>query len=359
VADGPIHNPWTPSSRLRKPAELMKPVEESGCWFPHEIEGTDAWLYQLGGREIADVMEAVDRVEASGCDVKDIQREDFPLPVLAPALADIKEELKDGRGFAVVRGLPIEGRSIYQNAVAYWGISTYIGRAFSQNGEGHLLGHVCDKGSTSKSLNGRGYRSAEGLGYHADGCDVTALFVLRLAKAGGQHRMCSSVALYNEMLRRRPELAKALTYNFYRSRRGEIPEGETAAWFRQPVFSVQDGYFAARGASSTLLRGAELPGVPPLTDEQRDAVSYYQTLAEELAIDVNFELGDIEYAQSHVTLHARTPFEDWDEPERRRHLLRLWMNADGIRPLVPEIANEITRGITVEGVELTAPLEPV
>jgi hypothetical protein len=221
------------------------------------------------------------------------------------------------------------------------------------------LGHVCDKGASVLSENGRGYRSAEGLGYHADGCDVTALFVLHLAKSGGQHRMCSSVALYNEMLRRRPELAEALTYHFYRSRRGEIPEGETAAWFRQPIFSVQDGYFAARGASTTLIRGAQLPGVPPLTDDQREAVSYYQTLADELAIDVDFEPGDIEYAQSHVTLHARTPFEDWEEPERKRHLLRLWMNVEGFRPLVPEIADEITRGITVEGVELTAPLEPV
>jgi hypothetical protein len=352
-------NPWTPSARRRKPAELMKPVEESGCWFPDEIAGTDAWLYRLDEREIADVLEAVDRVAACGRDIKDIRREDFALPVLAPALADIKAELKDGRGFAVIRGLPVEGRTMYQNAAAYWGISTHIGSAFSQNGEGHLLGHVCDKGATMKTANGRGYRSAEGLGYHADGCDVTALLVLHLAKSGGQHRMCSSVALYNEMLRRRPELAKALTYRFYRSRRGEIPKGETAPWFRQPIFSVQDGYFAARGASTTLLRGADLPGVPPLTDDQREAVSYYQTLADELAIDVDFEPGDIEYAQSHVTLHARTPFEDWDEPERKRHLLRLWMNADGMRPLVPEIANEITRGITVEGVELTAPLEPV
>ena len=359
MVNRPEGNPWTPSARRRKPAQLMKPIEESGCWYPDEIAGTDAWLYRLDEREIADVLEAVDRVEARGLGIKDIEHEDFPLPVLAPALADIKAELKDGRGFAVIRGLPAEGRSMYQNAAAFWGISRYIGRAFSQNGAGHLLGHVCDQGSTLASMNGRGYRSAEGLGYHADGCDVTALFVSRLAKSGGQHRMCSSVALYNEMLRRRPELARALTFHFYRTRRDEIPKGVTGTWFRQPVFSVQDGYFAARGASTTIMRGAELPGVPPLTDDQREAVTYYQTLADEMAIDVDFEPGDIEYAQSHVTLHARTPFEDWAEPERKRHLLRLWMEVDGIRPLVPEIADEITRGITVEGIELTAPLEPV
>ncbi|MFB3054404.1 MAG: TauD/TfdA family dioxygenase [Alphaproteobacteria bacterium] len=359
MVNHPNPNPWTPSARRRKPAELGKRVEESGCWFPHEIAGTDAWLYRLHEDEIAEILEAVDHVEARGLGILDIAREDFPLPALAPPLSDIGAELKDGRGFAMIRGLPIEGRSKYQNAAAFWGISTHLGRAFSQNGAGHLLGHVCDQGSSVESVNGRGYRSAEGLGFHADGCDVAALFVLRLAKSGGQHRICSSVALYNEMLRRRPELAQALTYHFYRTRRGEIPKGLTGAWFRQPVFSVKDGYFAARGASTTILRAANLPGVPPLTDHRREAITYYQILADELAIDIDFEPGDIEYAQSHVTLHARTPFEDWDQPERKRHLLRLWMRVDGIRPLVPEIADEISRGITVAGVEPTAPLEPL
>lgn len=359
MANHPKGNPWNPSARRRKPAELMRPIEESGCWFPHEIAGTDAWLYRLDDDGIAEILKAVDGVEGRGLGILDIGREDFPLPALAPALADIAAELKDGRGFAVIRGLPIAGRSNYQNAAAFWGISTYLGRAFSQNGAGHLLGHVCDLGSSVESVNGRGYRSAEGLGFHADGCDVAALLVLRLAKSGGQHRMCSSIALYNEMLRRRPELAEALTYHFYRTRRGELPKGISKPWFRQPVFSVKDGYFAARGASTTIMRAASLPGVPPLTDDQREAVTFYQALANELAIDVDFEPGDIEYAQSHVTLHSRTAFEDWDQPERKRHLLRLWMRVDGIRPLIPEIADEISRGITVAGVAPSAPLEPV
>lgn len=352
-------NPWTPSARTRKPAQIMQPVEESGCWYPDELAGTDAWVYQLNSSQIADIEAAVASVEARGLEIKHITKEDFPLPVLSPALADIREELLEGRGFALIRGFPVEGRSMFVNAAAYWGMSLYIAQPFSQNAEGHLLGHVTDKGLSQETPTGRGYRSAEELGFHADGCDITALFVLKLAKSGGQHRICSSVALYNEMLKRRPELAEALTYYFYRSRRGEIPKGETEPWHRQPVFSFHEGYFAARGASNTILRAYKLPGVPKLTSTQRLAISYYQELASELAIDVDFEPGDMIYEQSHVTLHSRTAFEDWPEPERRRHLLRLWSDAGGARPLVPEIAHEITRGITVEGVELTAPLEPV
>ncbi|MDX1484358.1 MAG: TauD/TfdA family dioxygenase [Alphaproteobacteria bacterium] len=352
-------NPWTPSARQRKPARLMQPIEESGCWYPQDLAGTDAWVYRLSAREIADIFDAVARVEARGFDIKDIAEEDFPLPVLAPALADIRKELMEGRGFALIRGLPIEGRTAYQNTAAVWGVSNHLGRPFSQNGEGHLIGHVMDEGARMKTATGRGYRSNEGLFFHCDRSDITGLFCLQTAKSGGQHRLCSSVALYNEMLARRPDLAEALTFHFYMTRRGEIPVGESDPWYRQPVFSVQDGYFSARGASRTgIVRAQNLPGVPELTPLQLEAIDVYQAIADELAIDIDFEPGDMSYCMSHVTVHARTPFEDWPEPERRRHLLRLWISTGGERPLVPEVAREIERGVTVEGVEPTVPLEP-
>jgi hypothetical protein len=98
--------------------------------------------------------------------------------------------------------------------------------------------------------------------------------------------------------------------------------------------------------------------VPKLTAAQLEAIDLYQKLASELAIDIEFERGDMSYANSHVTLHARTKFEDWPEPERRRYLLRLWLRMDeGRRPLIPEFAREIARGITVDGVEPVAVLE--
>lgn len=348
---------WTPSTRTRIPAKLMSPIQESGCWYPDELAGTNVWIYRLSDRELSEIADAVAAAEAKGLDVKDIRPENFALPVLSTALADIKKELMDGRGFALIRGLQLDGRTSYQSIAAFWGVSSYLATPFSQNAEGHLIGHVTNKGATMKTATGRGYRSNEGLGFHADGCDITALFCIRTAKAGGQHRICSSVAVYNEMLARRPELAEALTYYFYMSRRGEIPKGEIHPWYRQPVFSVKDGYFTARGASNTIKRAQQLEGVPPLTPNQVEAIKVYQELANELAIDIDFEPGDMYYAMSHVTLHSRTAFEDWPELDRRRHLLRLWMSTGGERPLIPEIAFEIRRGITLEGVELTAPLE--
>jgi hypothetical protein len=229
-------------------------------------------------------------------------------------------------------------------------VTSYIGTARSQNAKGNMLGHVTNKGASITTSHGRGYQSNEALGFHADGCDVTSLFCLQTAKARGIHKVCSSVALYNEMFRRRPDLVKELTYYFYLTRKGLIPDGETEPWYRLPVFSVQDGYFTARGASNTLTRSRQLPGAPPLTPKQLEAIELYQRLAGELAIDVLFERGDMAYSNSHITLHSRTEFEDWPELDRRRHLVRLWMRIEeGRRPIIPELAREIERGISLRG----------
>lgn len=350
------NNPWTPSKRERLPAEPMKPIVESGCWYPDELKGTDAWIYRLDGDELGEIRGAVDAVERRGLDLKDVSRADFPLPGFAAALADIKEELMDGRGFAVIRGLPTEGRSRLQTAIAFWGIATYFGRAISQNAKGHLLGHVKNLGADINSPTGRGYNSASELGFHADSTDVLGLCYLHPARSGGEHYICSSVAIYNVMLERRPDLAKELFFSFYRTRRGEVPADEEP-WMRQPVFSIQDGYFAARGASSTVERAQRLLDVPKLTAAQREAIDMYNAVPRELSLQIDFELGDIYFVHNHVALHSRTQYQDWPEPERKRHLLRLWMSNDGERPLHPEIAQDSDHGITVEGTVLHTPLE--
>lgn len=353
-----MQNPWVPSERVHRPAQLMQPIEGSGYWYPQEFSETKKYVYALSGSEIDEINDAVATIEARGLDIKDITKSDFPLPRFAATLADIRKELLDGRGFALVRGFPIEGRSRYQNVAAFWGVTNHFARARPQNAKGNLLGHVTNKGASVTTATGRGYQSNEALGFHADGCDLTSLFVLQTAKAGGIHKLCSSVTLYNEMLKRRPDLADEMSFFFYMSRKGVIPEGETLPWFRLPVFSIRDGYFTARGASNTLKRGHQLPGVPPLTPAQLEAIEFYQKLASELSIDIEFERGDMSYSNSHITLHSRTKFEDWPEPERRRHLVRLWMRVEeGKRPLIPELEKEIERGIFLPGVELNAALE--
>ncbi len=349
-------NPWTPGPRHREPAELMKPVVDPAGWYPDDIRDGEPWVWRLSEAEIDDIFAAVAALEARKADLKDVTKDDFPLPVFGPAVAEIRDEIISGRGFAFIKGLPVDGRSRYQNAAAFFGIGTHVGKAISQNAKGHLLGHVKNIGGDINAPTGRGYNSPSELTFHADGCDVLSLMCLKTAKSGGRHRIASSVTTYNEMLARRPDLANELSFRFYHTLRGELPPGQTRPWGRKPVVSVKDGYFAARGASSTIKRAQDLPGVPKLTPAQAEAIRMYQAISSEFALEIDFEPGDISYVNNHVTLHARSAYQDWPEPERARHLFRLWLDMGGTRPLDKEV-EQATRGIICDGTILNTPLE--
>lgn len=347
-------NPWRPSDGRREPAELMKPLVDPAGWHPRDLRGTDMWIYRLSEDEVAEVLAAVAFMESQGIALKDATRDDFPLPRLGPRLQEIRHELMEGRGFAMIRGLPVEGRGIGQTAVAFWGIGSHLGRVTSQNSQGHLLGHVKDLGGDYAKV--RGYTTRAEMKFHCDSADILSLCCLHPAKSGGAHRICSSVTLYNEMLKRRPDLVRELTFRFYRTRKGSIPPGETEPWIREAIFSIHEGYFAARGAGAFLFKAQALPGVPKITDAQREAIKTFFEIADEIALDIEFTPGDITYVMNHVTMHARTEYEDWPESERKRHLLRLWLTTDGYRPVNADIARAL-RGVMADDAVLKAPLE--
>lgn len=101
-----------------------------------------------------------------------------------------------------------------------------------------------------------------------------------------------------------------------------------------------------------------IPGVPPLTAEQQEAIALYRSMVEECAVDIEFKAGDIQFLANQVTLHSRRAFEDWPEPHRRRHLLRLWLRDGAGRPLPQEQrGTRRDRGVQIEGLERIAPLD--
>jgi hypothetical protein len=167
----------------------------------------------------------------------------------------------------------------------------------------------------------------------------------------------SSVTVYNKLLERRPDLVEVLTQDFYRSHNGEMSPGEHP-WFKQPIFSFTEGYFSAIGAGSTIEKALRLPGVPPLTAAQEEAIKVYREIVSEFAADMEFEPGDIQFLNNYVTLHSRRHFEDWPEPNRRRHLLRLWLRDPAGRP-IPKAQREGRhgKGVQIAGMRLVAPLD--
>lgn len=343
---------WKPTTTARVPAKLMEPINDPAEWYPDQL-ADGHWIYTLNDTEISEILTAVSNIEQSGQELSEIGINEFQLPKFSAVLKEIRAELTDGRGFALIRGLPKESMSRYQMAIAFWGIGNHIGIPKSQNKQGHLLGHVKDLGGDYSKV--RGYLTQAAMGFHSDSADILSLGCMHPAKAGGEHRICSSVALYNQMLKERPDLVEALTFRFYKVRKGKIPPGEKNPWIRQPIFSVTDGYFSARGPGSHLEKAQKVPGVPALTELQKEALDMYRSLAPKLAIDIDFQPGDISFVYNHVTLHARTDFEDWPEDDRKRHLLRLWLSTN-CRPVHPDIAY-VFRGVPIEGNADPTPLE--
>jgi hypothetical protein len=177
-------------------------------------------------------------------EIPSICREDFPLPTLGPRLRRILDELRNGRGFALLRGLPVQRWSLRQSATAFFGLGTHLGSARSQNAHGHVLGHVRDLGMIRYEHSGRIYQTRERQGYHTDSCDVVALLCLQAAKAGGVSSLVSAVTVYNEMRRLRPDLLSCLFEPIETDRRGEVPAGEKP-YFEVPVFSWHAGLLSA------------------------------------------------------------------------------------------------------------------
>lgn len=352
---------------FRQPAEPMKPVVDPAAWTGPELGASDEWLFHLDDDDIAELDAAADGVEARGLDIKDITRDDFPLPGLESKLAQIKTELMDGHGIAVLRGVPVERYDIARSAAAFWGMGLGIGEPVSQNYKGHVLGHVLDLlgDSRDEDPTTRAYNTSAELDYHTDSCDVVVLLCLQKAKSGGLSSVASSVAVYNEMLKRRPDLVEELIKPWYRDRRGEIPPGKKP-WFELPVFNFPDGYFSASWASYYIRSAQRFDELPRFTDRQIEALDGFSAMAAELSFKMAFEPGDIQFLHNHVAVHARTYYTDHPEAERKRHLLRLWLTTPGGRPLPDGLLDRYTglkpgdrpHGIMVEGMELSAPLVP-
>lgn len=327
---------------------------------------SEEWIYRLSADDIAELDEALAHVRRRGLDTLDVARADFPLPRLGAVLDGIHRELLEGRGIVLIRGLPVRRYSMADTATVYWGLGTHFGQALSQNAKGHVLGHVRDLGYDHRDPHVRVYQTTERQYFHTDSCDLVGLLCLRQARSGGLSAIISSVTVFNEMRARHPDLVPVLFEPFETDRRGEVPEG-MEPWFAVPVFNWHAGrlstmYVRRYRVGPTLPRGAASHAAPDRGPR------VFDSLLEDRALNLftDFEPGDIQLLHNHQILHDRTGDVDWPEPERKRHLLRLWLAPSDGRPLpecyVPRYGSvEIGRrgGILVPGTTLTVPLQPV
>ena len=352
---------------IQTAAGVTLPVYDNPqAWCGPDLKRSADWVYRFQPAEIGELEAAAAAAMASGRDLTETTRADFPLPGLAPTLKRIRQEVLHGRGIVLLRGLPVDRLSREMTVWMYWALGRHWGEPCSQNGLGHVLGHVKDLGYDPAEANVRGYHTNARLLYHADRADVVGLLCFKPAKSGGLSSAVSSTAIWNEMVRQRPDLAEALLQPVCRTRYGEVPPG-MPAWQEFCIYNPMPDHIICSYLGGAIRKGQQLPGAPQMTDAQREAIEMFDRLAEspDLHIDMAFEPGDIQLLNNHFILHSRTAFEDFPEPGRRRHLLRLWLACDDGPALPPayvaslqgRTASGRPNGVAVPGVPLHAPMD--
>ncbi len=357
-----------PSSSAQSNFELPPAVDGPSVWYGPQMAASTEWLHQLDADDIDEIEAAARPLADTEANIARLTKADFPLPKLGAKLAQISNQVLNGRGFALLRGLPVADWSLRLSATAYYGIGCHFGSARSQNGKGHVLGHVRDLGRDAvNDPTARIYQTRERQTFHTDSCDIVALLCLKTARSGGASALVSSMTIYNEMLARRPDLLLCLFEAMHTDRRGEVPAGQNP-WHDVPVFTWYDGRLSALYARRYIESARRFCAVPALSEQQTAALDLFDDLANDpdICLQMDFQPGDMQWVHNHTMLHDRTAFEDWPEPERKRHLLRLWLAAPGARPLPPVYAQRFGSveignrgGIIVPGASLNAPLEAV
>lgn len=308
--------------------------DRSAVWQVEDLERDKGWICRIDDRQAKHVAEIVKRAFDPERTLFDYRPEEFDFGPAWKTIAAAAREAHFGRGLSVVKGLPREQLSAEEFRILTWAIGLNLGVARPQGKASHYMSEVRSAGMTYRSAGGRGYNTNSSLDFHADTCDLVALACFNKAKAGGQSMASSSVTAWERLVAERPDLAEVACQDFHFSRNQEEAPDE-APYYPQPLFDFRAGRLFGKWNRNRVRTAQDIEGVPQLTDAQRDCTDLLDAILRRP--DVMFTMwlgpGDLQLMNNHVTLHSRTEFDDFEEPERKRLLYRLWLAPPDSVPL--------------------------
>ncbi len=311
----------------------IKPIEGAEAWLPAKLVPAD-YTIELSADEIAELEAFNRKMDAEGKGLDEVEAEDFDCPKLKQTMKKVWDELQHGRGFLIMSGLPVDRWSQEDVERAYWGMGTTLGNGLVQSVMGERLGHVRDATKVENDPHARAYRNSDKLNPHTDYCDILSLCCIKGAKEGGLSQLTSMASVHNALLKNRPDVLERLYQGFHYHRRGEEGPGDDPVTpYKIPVFSDTDGKISSRWIKTFIemgqrelgepLEGFEEECVELLWDYQNDPTYMFEFMTQP---------GQIQWVNNLNHVHSRTAFVDHDDPDERRHLLRLWLNNDAFRP---------------------------
>jgi Taurine catabolism dioxygenase TauD, TfdA family len=318
------------------------PIDHPSAWTVADFKTPADYTIDLSATHLRGIERAMGQIKAAGLGLDDLRREHFEVPSLRPVIDEIRHQIGDGHGFVVVRGLPVEDYSKDEIGMIFWGIGTHLGRGLSQSVLGDRLGHVKD--FSREDPLARAYRNKQELSPHTDSCDLVGLACLRDAKLGGVSWLTSALTVHNVMLEEYPEALERLYRGYVFHRRGEEKPGDLPYTpYRVPVYSNTEGKVSARYVR-TYVEAGEAAAGRPMGEAELAVLDRFEEVTKrpELMLEFTLRPGEMYFINNYTILHARTAFEDFEEEDRRRHLLRLWLEVPHMRPVHPHIQS---RGI--------------
>ncbi|MCJ1327306.1 hypothetical protein MMC10_003974 [Thelotrema lepadinum] len=383
--------------KLKSYEEFPEQITGSTVWKKEDyVDNPERWVHRFSKEEATELGAAADAFMASGTPLTGITKDNFQLPKMAGFLSAIRAELLNGKGFILFKDFPVQEWGNHKSAVAYMGLGTYLGYFISQNGRGHVLGHVKDLGEDPTQIDKvRIYRTNARQFFHADDSDIVGLLCVARALEGGESDIVSSHNVYNILHRERPDVLKTLISPiWYFDRKGETSQGEEG-YIRTSIFYLEpDGqgrvyskYTPSPSPSSippsppkptntttnppisrwdpyyirSLTRFSSAGLIPPLSPAQLEAADVLESVCLREALHMVLEVGDIQFLSNEHVFHARTAYKDHAPPAPRRHLMRLWLatpeGEGGWRLPFHDSGERKRGGVQVDDVAPVAPLD--
>ncbi|MEL7465614.1 MAG: TauD/TfdA family dioxygenase [Pseudomonadota bacterium] len=304
---------------------LTKRIDGGAAWLGTDFETDDSWIVHLTEADAEAIDAALRAIRDRGLAPPRFSAAEFPIGPLSARLAALADELENGRGFFVLRGLPVGRYSEEEIDAIYFGLGLHLGTPVGQNPEGDLIGRVMAVGDPAKKET-RVFQTSLYLPYHTDPSDVVGLLCHRKAKRGGLSSLVSAASIHNALLERHPEHL-GLFYRAY-----PYAHMSLQGPLRTPLFHWHEGKLTCRYLRQYIELGAEQMG-QPLSAVEIEAFDLFDAIMAEpeRRLDMMLEPGDMQFANNYMVLHSRTSFEDHEAPEMRRRLLRLWLKMPNAR----------------------------
>jgi hypothetical protein len=307
-------------------------ITDRSAWTGSDLEADRSWCHELDDEDRAQLDRALTEVNRRGLTLADIERGAFPLGPLEAKLAAIGAEIETGRGFALLRGLDVDHYPLDDLEKVYWGLCSHLGTGVTQNSDASLIHYVTD-GALRPNQGTRGVGNPARASLHVDLADCVSLLCVRQAPDNPPSWVASSTTVHNRFVAEHPACLPALYEGFEWDRLEEQGPAEApTTGYRVPVFSERDGRVSCRYNRYWMTKAIQRTR-DRLPDETWALFNLFDELAHEVRLEVDVGPGDIQFVNNYTVLHGRDAHDVVDDEDRKRLLMRIWLDFDRPRPL--------------------------